>query len=102
MEPSESWDAETVQDAVNALQDIVLWTLTPQRWEHVAALLERIDTAYATRDAGELRNAVAELELSGPVRIMRIGSTTATGVPQPVLDRRNTLVHSLTSERKRS
>ncbi|GIF23187.1 hypothetical protein BJ973_000457 [Actinoplanes tereljensis] len=95
-----SWDYETVQDAVDVLQDLVLWEMSTQRWEHVAAILGRIDAALGARDADELRQAVAELEISGPVRILRIGGKTVTGVPQPVLDLRNTLVHKLTPERR--
>jgi hypothetical protein len=94
-----AWDDETAQDAVDVLRDLVLWEMTAQRWEHVAEILRRIDTALTAGDADELREAVAELELSGPVRILRIGSKTVTGIPQPVLDRRNTLVHALTAGR---
>jgi hypothetical protein len=90
---------ETVQDAVDVLQDLVRWEMTAPRWEHVAELLTRIDAAFARDDAGELRAAVAELEDSEPVRIVPIGSKPATGIPQPVLDRRNTLVHTLTAKR---
>jgi hypothetical protein len=92
----EAWDAETVQDTVNVLQDLVLWELSPQRWEHVAQLLRRIEAGLAARDADEVREAAAELELVGPVRILRIGSAGSTAIPQQLLDRRNTLVHALT------
>lgn len=92
------WDDETVQDAIDVLQDLVLWELTAQRWEHAARILDRIAAALSARDVEELRDAVAELELSGPVRLSRIGSALKTGIPQPVFDRRNTLVHALTAE----
>ncbi len=98
MDLPESWEDEAVQDAVDVLQDLVLWEMAPQRWDRVAEILERIAVASVTLDAGALREAVLELELSGPVRINRIGSKTVTGIPQPVLERRNTLVHALTSQ----
>jgi hypothetical protein len=90
---------ETVQDAIDVLQDLVLWEMTAPRWEHVAEILARIEAAFVHGDADELREAVAELENSEPVRILPIGSKTVTGIPQPVLDRRNSLVHTLTAKR---
>jgi hypothetical protein len=92
------WDAETVQDAVDVLDDLVLWELAPQRWEQVDRILAWIDRALRARDGDDLRAAVAELELSGPVRILRIGGNQQTPVPPPVLDRRNALVHTLTRD----
>ncbi|MGK5685120.1 CATRA system-associated protein [Actinoplanes sp. URMC 104] len=94
-----AWDDETVRDAVDVLQDLVLWEMSAQRWEHVEATLHRIERALADGDAAELREAVAELEVSGPVRILRIGTRTTTGIPPRTLDRRNALVHALTTAR---
>jgi hypothetical protein len=73
----------------------VLWELTPQRWERVAEILDGIDAAATSGNAGDLRAAVAELELSGPTRAFRIGSTEVSGISPPILERRNTLVHTL-------
>jgi hypothetical protein len=101
MDRPEDWDAETVDDALDVLQDLVLWELAPQRWEQVGEILERITAALAARDADDLREAVADLELSGPVRALRIGSASTGGIPEPVFDRRNTLVHSLSNEQSR-
>ncbi|MET0423514.1 MAG: CATRA system-associated protein [Actinoplanes sp.] len=92
----EAWDAETVQDTVDVLQDLVLWELPPQRWDIAAQLLRRIEVALAARDADEVREATAELELLGPIRILRIGSAGSMSIPEQLLDRRNTLVHALT------
>jgi hypothetical protein len=97
----EDWDAETLGDALDVLQDLVLWELVPQRWEQVEQLLDRMQVAIASRDAGDLRDAVADLELSGPVRVSLIGSTPIRGIPEPVLERRNSLVHALTLEQAR-
>ncbi|MBB5829046.1 CATRA system-associated protein [Micromonospora carbonacea] len=98
MERSEGWDAETIGDALDLLQDMVLWELVPERWEHIEILLSRLEVALATGEADEVRDVVVELELSGPVRAHRIGSAEKGGMPEPVLDRRNTLVHSLTGD----
>jgi hypothetical protein len=102
MDLPDSWDDETLHDALDVLRALVLWKMTPQRWDHVAEILRWIDAALDAGDATELRRATVELEISGPVRILRIGSKDVTGVPPPVLDRRNTLVHKLTSETRKA
>ncbi|MFF0659276.1 CATRA system-associated protein [Micromonospora tulbaghiae] len=99
MDHAESWDAETISDALDLLQDMVLWDLVPERWEHIGLLLSRLEVALATGEADEARDVVVQLELSGPVRANRIGSAEKSGIPEPILERRNTLVHSLTGER---
>ena len=95
----DDWDAESVGDALDVLRDLLWWELVPARWERVDRLLVRIAAAFAAGDATELREAVADLELSGPVKAIRIGSTAVAGIPEPVLDRRNTLVHTLSQQR---
>lgn len=100
MERPGGWDAETVDDALDVLHDLVLWELVPERWAQVDRLLARIAAAFAAGDADELRQTLADLELSGPVRALRIGGTAVNGVPEPVLDRRNNLVHTLSQERR--
>lgn len=101
MDSSERWDAETVGDALDVLQDLVLWELAPERWAQVDQLVARIGVAFAAGDDDELREAVAALELSGPVRATRIGANQVSGIPEPVLDRRNTLVHELGREQSK-
>ncbi|GAB3855974.1 CATRA system-associated protein [Dactylosporangium cerinum] len=99
MDLVDGWDDERVQDAVDALQDMVLWEMSPQRWEHVHDLMGLIGAAFAARDVGAFRAAVFDLEASGGViRLGRIGSKVGTKIPPPVFERRNTLVHALTSE----
>ncbi|MEU4222384.1 CATRA system-associated protein [Actinoplanes sp. NPDC026623] len=92
-------DDETLGDALDVLRDVVLWELTPQRWDQVGRLIGQISAAYAGSDPDGVREAIADLELNGPVRALRIGTTTVTGVPEPVLDRCNELVHTLVAER---
>ena len=95
------WDDETLGDALDVLQDLVLWELVPQRWEQVEKILARIGTAMASHDVDDLRDAVADLELSGPVRLSMIGTIPVRGIPEPVFDRRNTLVYELILKRER-
>lgn len=98
MDFRESWNDEAVQEAVVLLQDLVLWELSPQRWDNVERILSRIAQAMTDRDLRALHDATAELELSGPVRVLRIGSKESTGIPPMILDRRNQLIHSLTEK----
>lgn len=92
-------DAETVDDALHVLDDLATWEQAPHRWENVLLILERMATALDAGDHEELRDAIADLDLSAPIRIDRIGSGKATAAPEPVRDLRNTLVHKLTQER---
>lgn len=93
------WDDETVQDAVAVLQQVIMWEHTPRKWALVDSAVQALADAFETGDAEAVRAAVATLDRLGPARILRIGSSTATGIPAPVLDRRNTLVHRLTRSR---
>src|SRR5262245_22139687 len=97
MDSVPGWDSETVNDALGVLGDLPLWQLSPPRWAQVGQTLDQLATAYLTGDVYGFRDAVADLELSGPVRALRIGSTQATGIPEPVLERRNSMVYELTT-----
>lgn len=60
----------------------------------------RLDRRLARRrpcpgDGDALREATAELELTGPVRITRIGAKSLVPVPEQTRDRANHLVHAL-------
>lgn len=92
-------DAETVADALDVLADVPEWELAPARWDRVREIMDRLIAAIRAGDLTGCRDAIADLELSGPVRLLRIGSVEATGIPQPVLDLRNTLVRSLRPDR---
>jgi len=96
MESPRQWDDEVVEDALDVLKDVTVWELTRTRWEEVAQLLEQIADAHAAGRDDDLRAAVAALELSGPTRAFRIGGSDISGIPEPVLERRNWLVHALT------
>lgn len=99
MDTPPRWDADTVADALDVLAEVPAWRLSPQRWEQVHLILGRMDAAFAGNDAQDLRDAVTDLVLSGPKRILRIGSQARTGVPDHVLARRNPLVHALSKEK---
>ncbi|WP_431917799.1 CATRA system-associated protein [Nonomuraea jabiensis] len=88
-------DAEATADALDVLNDLPDWELAPARWERVHDILGAFETALHSRDSDAAQEAIADLELSGPVRATRIGTALLTSAPQEVRDRRNRLVHSL-------
>ncbi|KOX20109.1 hypothetical protein ADK67_31830 [Saccharothrix sp. NRRL B-16348] len=71
-------DAELIEDARAVLDDIVSWKLVPPRWDVVAAFLRNLLAALDTDDAEGFRDAVLELELTGPARYTRVGHAEAT------------------------
>lgn len=90
------WDADTIADALDVLAAVPAWELSPQRWDRVRLILDRMAAVITGGDAQDLRDAVAELQLSGPRRIRRVGSDVRTGVPDQVVQRVDKLVHALT------
>lgn len=88
-------DAETTVDALSVLEDLPEWELTPARWERVRDILDMLDAALRARDSEAAQEAIADLELSGPVRGTRIGTKSTVPAPEEVRDRLNRLVHSL-------
>jgi hypothetical protein len=90
-------DDETRADAVAVLLDVLEWQLVPQRWKWVEQLVDSFADALAGGDVAAMREATAELELAGPVRVTRIGATPLVAVPEPMRDRAEYLVHSLGS-----
>ena len=99
MDTPAGWDTDTVADALDMLAEVPARRLSVQRWEQVHLILGRMDAAFAGNDAQDLRDAVTDLALSGPTRILRIGSRARTGMPDHVIARRNPLVHVLSKEK---
>lgn len=98
-DPYSPFDDELRSDLLDVLDDVPVWRLAPERWQQVNELLRVIADALVSEDVGMLRDATGELELAGPVRITRIGSTPAETEPPPqeVQERVNHLKHSLRS-----
>ncbi|MFD3589818.1 CATRA system-associated protein [Streptomyces sp. NPDC058683] len=88
-------DDETRTDVVEVLGDLLEWKLSPQRWDRVQALVDALADAVAAGDGDGVRDVTAELELSGPVRISRVGSDPVIPAPSHTRDVANHLVHSL-------
>ncbi|WP_069766881.1 CATRA system-associated protein [Streptomyces sp. LUP30] len=94
-------DGESRDDAVDVLKDLIEWELAPQRWEQVDSIVDSLADAVARGDGDALREATAELELTGPVRITRIGAKSVIPVPEETRDRANHLVHALGRQQER-
>ncbi|MEU5634102.1 CATRA system-associated protein [Streptomyces rishiriensis] len=88
-------DDETRTDAVEVLRDLLEWQLSPRRWDRVQPLVDALADALAAGDGDGVRAVTAELELSGPVRITRIGATPVIPAPPRTRDQANHLIHSL-------
>jgi hypothetical protein len=82
-------------DALQVLEYILKLELAPARWERLAGLIEIAIDAEAAGDTDGLRQATIELELAGPVRVIRIGDAPAVPPPPRVRERVNYLVHEL-------
>lgn len=73
--------------ALQVLDDLLQLRLTEARWERVAGILGITAEAAAAGDLGTLRTAAKELQMVGPVRIIRIGSTPVGPPPVKVRER---------------
>lgn len=82
-------------EALETLADVVEWRLPVERWDHVADIVETLAQAFAYGDMAGFRDGVIDLEMVGPVRVTRIGTTPSVPPPERVRDRVNHLVHSL-------
>jgi hypothetical protein len=61
--------------------------LPPARWSRLAEIVEAAIAADSAADLAGLRHAAGELELTGPVRVLRIGGAPVVPAPKPVRER---------------
>jgi hypothetical protein len=85
------------REAVAVLRQVADWELAPARWDRVSGLLDAVQAALDSGDAEALAAAVIDLEMAGPVRIVRIGSGQPSAPPPPIRERLGLLIHSLTA-----
>jgi hypothetical protein len=88
-------DRGTREGARQVLEYILKLELAPARWERLAGLIEIAIDATEAGDLDGLRQATVELELAGPVRVIRIGDTPVVPPPPKVRERVNYLVDAL-------
>jgi CATRA-Associated Small Protein len=77
------------------LRHILRWELTEVRWDQLIETIDIAIAAEAADDIDALREATIRLEVSGPVRVTRIGASPQVPPPPPVRDRVNHLIHAL-------
>jgi hypothetical protein len=93
---SDSGDGADVRaEALDVVSDALQWRLADARWQVIEQVLIAMDAALAAADLDALAAATADLELSGPLRITRIGATPVVPPTPPVRDLLNRLVFSL-------
>lgn len=88
------------EDALDVLQDVLVWRLTGSRWRAVEQALEMMAGALTVGDSAVFRAAIYDLELAGPVRAVRVEDASTLPVPQRVWERINELVHTLDGSRR--
>ena len=88
-------DDEQAREAAAVLRHVADWELAPSRWDLVDGLLDAMEAALDSGDAEALAAATADLELAGPVRIVRIGSSQPSAAPPLIRERVNQLIHNL-------
>jgi hypothetical protein len=86
------------EDAVHVLEDLRLLELSPARWEGIAGILEALAAEVAVGDLSNLAEATIQLELAGPVRLIRIGAVPSEPPPPLVRERINQLIHTLSGK----
>jgi hypothetical protein len=83
------------REAIQILGEAKDWQLASTRWVLVSDLLTAFEAALSSGDVEALVAATVELELAGPVRIVRMGSAKPEPASAPLQDRVNELIHSL-------
>ena len=98
-EPQPGWEPGDVlgvrAEALDVISDALQWRLADARWQAIEQVLIAMEAALQADDPEALTAATADLELVGPLRVIRIGATAVVSAPPPVRDRLNWLVHSL-------
>jgi hypothetical protein len=82
-------------EALDVVTDALQWRLAEPRWQAIEQVLATMDAALEAGDQQALMEATADLELAGPLRITRIGSTPVFSPSPLIRDRLNRLVYSL-------
>jgi hypothetical protein len=87
------------QDALTIVRQIREWEVPEARWNVIAATLATLSAALDAENLKAAAEATIQLELSAPVRLIRIGAPVQPP-PAPVRERLNELVYRLSGERE--
>jgi hypothetical protein len=88
-------DEETRADAIGVVRDAREWRLTEARWVAIGPVVHELAAAVREGRADAAREAVAGLELLGPVRAKRLGDPPTVPAPEPIREEINELVDTL-------
>jgi hypothetical protein len=88
------------QDALDVLGDAQDWRLPAGRWRLVDEAVRAMAEALAHDDGEAFRRAVSDLELAGPVRGVGAEQPAEDPEKEPVIERMNEVVHTLTGPAK--
>jgi len=98
MRETDSDSGPTTRAAARDVLEYILRLELPEaRWERLGVIIDLAIDAEAAGDLDGLAQATIELELAGPVRVIRIGPGSAQPVPPPpkVRERANQLIESV-------
>ena len=81
-------------DARDVVSDALGWYMPTERWLEVDELVTAMEAALALDQNDDLAAIATELELMGPPRVIRVG-TSPVPAPPDLADRIAVLVHAL-------
>jgi hypothetical protein len=87
--------ADVRAEALDVVLDALQWRLAEARWQAIEQMLIAMEAALEAGAVEDLAAATADLELAGPLRITRIGSTPLIPPGPPIRDLLNRMVYSL-------
>jgi hypothetical protein len=88
-------DVEVREEALDVLRDVVHWWATEARWAKIRSTVADLAAAVRRSDTQAAREAVATLELLGPVRATPFDSEPTVPPPAGVREEINELVDTL-------
>ncbi|MGW0239872.1 CATRA system-associated protein [Micromonospora chalcea] len=91
---------DLLDDLRDVLDDMDEWRLDPTAWAHVDTLLGRVEAALSAGKAVAIREAVADLELSGPTRAKSADSGATGRQPPKTRDKLASLKDTLNAPKR--
>lgn len=82
-------------EALEILQDVLIWRTRPDAWKEISRIVEAMAEAVSSDDPDALAARTGDLELSSPLRVIRIGDTDGDPAPEHLRERVNHLIHAL-------
>jgi CATRA-Associated Small Protein len=82
-------------EALGLLREVLVWRLAGDRWHIVDQAVRSLAAALAAGEPDAFREVLYDLELAGPIRVVRIEDAEILPPPPPVRERINQLVHTL-------